>query len=37
MFTPTQQKSHLKYTNMDNLHEGAAYTKIRPIPYKSPT
>jgi hypothetical protein len=29
---PNQQKSHLKYTDMGDLHEDATYSRIRPIP-----
>jgi hypothetical protein len=32
--TPNQQKLHLKYTNMGNLYEGAAYPRICSIPLK---
>jgi hypothetical protein len=37
LHVPTQKKSHLKYTNMGNLHKGEAYSKIRPFSLKNIT
>jgi hypothetical protein len=34
LLLPPPSKRHLKFTNMGNLHEGAAYSRIRPIPLK---
>jgi hypothetical protein len=34
LYLSPQQKLHLKYIDMGHLHEGAGYSRTRPIPLK---